>query len=114
VTAVNWTDASASYNGKPSDWHTLQRVGEVVIGDTIAFIDLTYDRLLAEMKGLLVNPAYQRLWGWDNNTPAAVWTARPAAPTLPAMVNGVMTLSACSSSKKVYGPAAISSGGCNP
>ncbi len=110
----NWNDASASYYARPGDWQTLQRVGEVVLGNTIAFIDLTYERLLASMDGLLVNPAYQQLWGWDNNTPPAAWPVRPPAPTLPAMVNGVMTLSACSSSKKVYGPTIISSGGCNP
>lgn len=114
---VNWKHAEASYNVNPSDWQSLVTVCQAVFGDTIAFIDLTYERLLDRMDPLLTNPAYQQLWGWDNSTTPAAWppTQAPLSPGS-SPVSATISLHATSASKTVPGShkTIISSGGCMP
>jgi hypothetical protein len=105
ASGVNWTTASASYDKRPQDWQTLQSVCAEVVEDTVAFIDLTYERLIDRMDPLLTTAAYQRLWGWNHGT---VVTAPVVRPT-PAVTPGGVTIHASSASKTV-----ISSGPCMP
>jgi len=55
-----WKDAEESYTTNPGHWRRLEVVCEAIFHDTAAFIDLSYERLLATMDGLLTNPSYQR------------------------------------------------------
>jgi hypothetical protein len=80
----NWKDAAALCNANRRDWEPLPKVGQELFDDTVKFINLTYERLLASMDGLLTNPAYQQLWGWDNSTPPTVWAAPFVASAPPA------------------------------
>ena len=41
---VNWMQADASYNANPGHWQPLGEVALALLGDTMAFIDLTYGR----------------------------------------------------------------------
>jgi hypothetical protein len=114
---VNWKHAEASYNAKPSEWQSLATVCQAVFDDTVAFIERTYERLLDRLDLLLTNPAYQRLWGWDNNTTPATWPPPQAAlsPGSPP-VSAMIWMQATSASKTVPGShkTIISSGGCMP
>ena len=109
---VNWLQADASYNANPGHWRPLAEVAQTVIGDTIAFVDLTYGRLLAVMEPLLVSPAYQALWGWTA-APAQVLVS--STGPAPAPANTMVSMQACSASNTVGGyPAGktiISNGG---
>lgn len=105
ASGVNWNTASASYDKRPQDWQSLQSVCAEVVEDTVAFIDLTYERLIDGMDPLLTTAAYQRLWGWNHGT---VPTAPVVRPT-PAVTTGSMTIHASSAAKTV-----ISSGPCMP
>lgn len=89
---VNWKHAQASYNASPADWQPLESVCHAVFEDTVAFIDLTYERLIGHMDPLLTTPAYQHLWGWDNSTPPV---------TTPRAVIAMASTQACSASKTV-------------
>jgi hypothetical protein len=111
---VNWTQAVASYAANPGDWHPLEKVCQAVLEDTVAFIDLTYERLLDKMDRLPTNPAYQGLWGWDSSTTPAAWPAPSAVPVAWPM-NGVV-VEPCTSSTAVNLPPVtkISSGPCLP
>ncbi len=102
---LNWKQADASYAANPGSWQPLQVVCREVFGDTVAFIDLTYERLLGSMDSLLTNPAYQQLWGWDHSTPPATWPS----------TNITTVMNACSTSRTVGASTTnISSGGCMP
>jgi len=109
---VSWMQADASYTANPGDWRPMAEVAQALLGDTMAFIDQTYGRLLGVMDRLLVNPAYQALWGWTA-TPAPVTSIGPS----PAPANTMMSMQACSASKTVGAhltiKTIISSGGCN-
>ena len=90
---VNWKQAEESYITNPGHWRKLEKVCHEVFEETVAFIDLTYERLLSKMDVLLTNPAYQRLWGWDNNTSPA---------TMPApVVMKICSMCTCSSMKEI-------------
>jgi hypothetical protein len=102
----DWIQAETSYRARPGDWESLESVCDGVFGDTVAFIDRTYDRLLDEMDELLILPAYQRLWGWDDSTPPATWPAQP-----PLADGGIDGGNARSTMKPVRGTY-CSSGGC--
>ena len=111
---VSWMQADASYTANPGHWRPLAEVAQAVLGDTMAFIDLTYGRLIRVMDPLLVSPAYQALWGWTAAPAQAMVTSTGLAP---APANTMVSLQACSASKTVGGNPAvktiISSGGCN-
>jgi hypothetical protein len=115
--SVNWKHAEASYNAKPSEWQSLVTVCQAVFRDTVAFIDLTYERLLDKMDPLLTNPAYQRLWGWDKNTKPAAWPhPQPVLSPGSSRVSTMISMQATSASKTVLWShkTIISSGGCMP
>jgi hypothetical protein len=97
---ANWKDAAAS-NVKRGDWEPLPKVCQELFKDTVAFIDLTYERLLTEMDRLLTKPAYQQLWGWDNSTQPAAWPASPVASAPQATVNRTVCTQACTASTTV-------------
>jgi hypothetical protein len=102
---INWHTASASYDKRPQDWQTIDSVCAAVVADTVAFIDLTYERLIDKMAPLLTNPAYQQLWGWNNSTVPTAMVVKPTSAVTPVTV----TLHASSAAKTV-----ISSGPCMP
>jgi hypothetical protein len=105
ASGVNWNTASASYDKRPQDWQSLQSVCAEVVADTVAFIDLTYERLIDTMDPLLTTAAYQQLWGWNHGTVPTPLVVRPT----PAVTTGGMTIHASSAAKTV-----ISSGPCLP
>jgi hypothetical protein len=103
ASGVNWNTASASYDKRPQDWQSLQAVCVEVVEDTIAFIDLTYERLIDRMDPLLTTATYQRLWGWN----CGMMPTAPVAKPTPTVIPGGGTIHASSASKTV-----ISSGPC--
>jgi hypothetical protein len=105
VSGINWNTASASYDKRPQDWQSLQTVCAEVVEDTVAFIDLTYERLIDRMDPMLTTAAYQRLWGWTHGTVPTALVVRPT----PAVTPGGVTIHASSTTKTV-----ISSGPCLP
>lgn len=107
---VTWKDAEASFASHPDHWQRLETVCEELFGETAAFIDLSYERMIAEMDHQLTNPAYHRLWGWD----AAAAPPQSVAKTAQAFEAGMVLLHGCSASKEVAAPqkTIVSSGPC--
>ena len=73
----NWLQAQQLYHRNPTDWRPLTQVSQEQFHETVAFADLTYERLIESMDPLLTNPDYQKLWGWDGVNPLAA----PASPS---------------------------------
>ena len=88
---VKWNTASASYDKQPQDWQSLQAVCADVVGDTVAFIDLTYERLIDKLDPLLTTAAYQQLWGWDHNTVPTAPVVRPKQGGVPGNATTVIS-----------------------
>ncbi len=58
-----------------------------IVDDTIAFLDLAYEKINSVMAPLLENPDYQRLWGWRDRQPAIMpIPARAASVATPATI----------------------------
>jgi hypothetical protein len=109
---ITWKEAEASYKANPGDWRNLALVCEEILADTVAFIDLTYERLVSKLEPLLINPHYQQLWGWHAG-PASSPSPTPGGPsvamasaTIPA-ASGTLTASPPAPSKPI-----VSSGPC--
>jgi hypothetical protein len=75
-----WSQADRDYDADPSQWVTVQSACAGVIQDTIAFLDLGYERIRQRLDPQLVNPTYQRLWGWK----PGVDPLTPPSPPSPA------------------------------
>jgi hypothetical protein len=97
ASGVNWNTASASYDKRPQDWQSLQSVCAEVVVDTVASIDLTYERLIDRMEPLLTSAAYQQLWGWNHGTVPTSPVIRPS----PATIAEGVTIHATSAAKTV-------------
>lgn len=80
--ACTWKRAENDYAANPSNWIEFGDSCQGIVNDTIAFLDLGYERIVSEMEPLLVNPTYQRLWGWYDNQPIPPATTA-SAPTPP-------------------------------
>lgn len=110
---VTWNQAQASYSANPDQWLPLDTVCEEIFEETVAFIDLSYERLLAKMDGLLTSPVYQRLWGWRAGPPTA---ALPALRSVPSAAVGGISMHATTASMTIqtFPSTSISSGPCIP
>jgi hypothetical protein len=111
---TTWKLAEASYATNPQDWERLEKVCEDVWEDTVAFIDLSYERIIIELNSQLTNPVYQLLWGWPSvDAPTVTTDTLLRAPIGPP---ALCSMQACSSSKTVFDPrtTVISSGPCLP
>jgi hypothetical protein len=93
----------------PGHWRHLETVCEGILEEAVAFIDLSYERIIAKLDVQLTNPAYQRLWGW---TPVSARALTPVNLGTPAALMASFTIQACSASRAVSGthPTVISSG----
>jgi hypothetical protein len=73
-TAYTWTHAESDYANNPHDWVRLEDACKGIVDDTTAFLNRAYGRMVNYLDPHLVNPDYQRLWGWKDNQ---------AIPTVP-------------------------------
>jgi len=64
-----WTHAARMYKANPSSWIEIGESCRGIVEDTVAFLDLAYERFLKVMEPLLPNPDYQQLWGWRDDQP---------------------------------------------
>ena len=62
--AVTWTQHEQDYENNPNDWVEIATACGDVITETVAFLDLVYERLCSAFDPLLVDANYQHLWGW--------------------------------------------------
>lgn len=76
-----WTHAEHDYATTPSNWMPLQDLCSLIVNDTVAFLDLAYERICATLAPLLPMPAYQALWGWQPNQPVPTLATTPVAPS---------------------------------
>ncbi len=77
-----WTHAENDYRSNPSGWIEFDKSCQGIVDDTIAFLDLAYEKIAAVMEPLLVIADYQRLWGWQDHQPIpAAGIATPQVAT---------------------------------
>lgn len=104
-----WTQADGHYASRPHDWVDLAVACKEVVEDTTAFLDLAYERILAQLDGHLSNPAYQRLWGWKDNQPIpSMSSACLVQTTTPQRHSVNLSMSASTSSAVESKPAIVS------
>ena len=78
-TLCTWLQTEAEYNRDPSVFIDVVDACRGIVDDTIAFLDLAYEKIICVMDPLLEHDDYQRLWGWVDHQPAIL-----SAPALPA------------------------------
>jgi hypothetical protein len=82
--AYTWTHADRDYRANPNNWFPVQDLCHVVVKDTIAFLDLAYEKICTELEPLLPTATYQALWGWQPNQVAPkMGAAGPGVPAIP-------------------------------
>ncbi len=62
---VDWAEVEKRHLGDASHWQELRSVSGEVVRDTLNLLNMGYEALSNEMNRLLENPAYQQLWGWE-------------------------------------------------
>lgn len=79
--AVTWTQHQQDYVHNPDDWVEISWACDDVIKETVAFLELFYERLANEFDQLFGDRNYQYLWGWrDGVDPLAAPRRQSALP----------------------------------
>jgi hypothetical protein len=104
--AYSWTHADRDYALNPDHWFPIQDLCRLVVNDTVAFLDLAYEKICKELKHLLTVPTYQTLWGWQPNQtiptlPPALSAGSP--PRVTSTIENPLGLSASTTGKTSSG-----------
>ena len=64
-TPLAWSQAVRNYRNDPTKWSGLLDVGTALLDETIDYLNDAYGHICDTLNPLLVDAAYQQLWGWD-------------------------------------------------
>ena len=96
-TPYTWLQAEADYSSDPSKWVNVVDACRGIVDDSIAFLNLAYERIIRAMACLPEKPDYQRLWGWRDNQPVA-----SQSPVPPDDVLSLVSQPICTTCKKLF------------
>jgi hypothetical protein len=75
--AFTWNHSHDAYINNPADWVERTAACKAVMDDTLAFLNLSYERFIQHLDPWLSRREYQTLWGWQDGIDSIATSSVP-------------------------------------